>query len=113
VNTPAALHLNLHREYFAAIIARTKKKEFRRYIPYWRRRIENREYEFIQFRNPDRSGLLRLSGERRTRCGRAEEKIDTSPLFLSPFEAERKSAAAIRLGRILTIKRWKPTRLFN
>ena len=51
MNAPAILHLNLKRKYFAQIVAKTKKKEFRRYTPYWRRRIENREYDFIQFRN--------------------------------------------------------------
>ena len=45
------LHLNLHRKFFADIVARTKKIEYRAYTPYWRRRIENRKYDLIQFHN--------------------------------------------------------------
>ena len=51
---PAALHLNLHREYFAQIAAGTKRIEYRSRTAYWRRRLEGRHYDVIQFRN----GLL-------------------------------------------------------
>ena len=51
VNAPAILHLNPHRQYFGEIVARTKRSEYRDYTPYWRRRIENRKYDFIHFRN--------------------------------------------------------------
>lgn len=45
------LHLNLHREYFAAIANRTKRIEYRDQTPYWRTRLENRKYDVISFRN--------------------------------------------------------------
>ena len=45
------LHLNLHREFFAQIVERTKRIEYRRRTPYWRRRLEGRHYDVIQFRN--------------------------------------------------------------
>ncbi len=38
------LHLNLHREFFAQIAAGTKRIEYRRRTPYWRRRLESRAY---------------------------------------------------------------------
>jgi hypothetical protein len=45
------LKLNLHREYFAQIAAGTKRMEYRDQTPYWKRRLENRHYDVIQFRN--------------------------------------------------------------
>jgi hypothetical protein len=45
------LHLNLHREFFAQIAAGTKRTEHRKRTPYWRRRLEARHYDVIQFRN--------------------------------------------------------------
>jgi len=57
----------LKRDPFDRIAKKTKRFEYRDYTPYWRRRIENREYNFIHFRNPDRSGLRRLSGNSQTR----------------------------------------------
>ena len=45
------LHLNLHREFFAAIADRTKRIEYRARTPYWRKRLEGRHYAVIQFRN--------------------------------------------------------------
>ena len=47
----SVLHLNLHREFFAAVAAGTKRVEYRQRTPYWRRRLEGREYDVIQFRN--------------------------------------------------------------
>jgi len=60
--------------------------------PYWKRRLEGRKYEFIQFLNgyatqaPEM--LVEFLGVRRTRK------------WGKPFYA-------IRLGRILKIKRWR------
>ena len=41
------LHLPLKREYFDAIRAGTKPKEFRLRTPHWRKRLEGREYDQI------------------------------------------------------------------
>ena len=46
---PATLDLNLHREFLAQITARTKRMEYRRRTPYWRRWLEGRRYDAIQF----------------------------------------------------------------
>ncbi|WP_289228070.1 ASCH domain-containing protein [Pseudomonas syringae] len=44
----AKLTLALKGEYFDAIKAGTKVEEFRLVNPYWRKRIENRAYEWIE-----------------------------------------------------------------
>ncbi len=36
------LHLNLHREFFAAIANKQKRVEYRRQSHYWRKRLEER-----------------------------------------------------------------------
>jgi hypothetical protein len=45
------LHLNLHREFFSAIARKQKRIEYREQSPYWRRRLEDRKYDAILFRN--------------------------------------------------------------
>jgi hypothetical protein len=45
------LHLNLHRQFFAAIAAGPKRIEYRRRTPYWQKRLEGRKYDVIKFRN--------------------------------------------------------------
>ena len=88
---PAKLHLNLHREFFAQIAAGTKRTEYRDRSPYWRRRLEGRHYDVILFRN-----------------GYATQ----APVMVVEFLGVRRTSKrgkpyyAIRLGRILSIKRW-------
>ena len=92
MSSPAILHLNLHGEFFAAIAAGTKKVEYRAGTSYWKKRLENRKYKFIQFRN----GYATLA-----------------PEMLVKFRGVRrygKGASAyyaISLGRIVKSKRWK------
>ena len=87
---PDILHLILERDPFDRIAKGTKRIEYRDYTPYWRRRIENREYDVIQFRNgyaTQAPGMLvEYRGYRVQGKGRNKE-------------------FAIRLGRILKIKR--------
>ena len=45
------LHLNLYRKYFDAIADGTKTTEYRDKTDYWKKRIEDREYDVIKFRN--------------------------------------------------------------
>lgn len=86
------LHLNLHREYFAQIIAGTKRVEYRRQAPHWKRRLEGRTYAVIQFRN----GYATLAPEMQVEfLGVRRIKKSGEPYY------------AIRLGRILKIKRWQ------
>jgi hypothetical protein len=88
----AILHLNLHCENFAAIANKTKRIEYRGRTPYWRRRLEGRNYDAIHFRNGFATKapelLVKFRGLRRYGKG-------------------RNAYYAIQLGRILKIKRWK------
>lgn len=88
---PATLHLDLHREFFAQIAAGTKRIEYRSRTPYWRRRLEGRRYDVIQFRN-----------------GYATRAPEMMVEFLGVRRYGKgcKACYAIRLGRILKIKRW-------
>jgi len=86
------LHLNLHREYFAEIAAGRKKIERRDRTPYWKSRLGGRTYDAIQFRNGYSAStpemLVEFRGVRRYGKGRS-------------------GYYAIRLGRILKVKRWR------
>jgi ASC-1-like (ASCH) protein len=88
---PEILHLTLKREYFAQIAKRQKHIEYRKQKPYWRKRLEGRKFDEIKFRNGygKKAPEMRVEfhGIRRVGKGRSAEY-------------------AIRLGRILEIKRW-------
>ena len=45
------LQLNLFRKYFDQIAEGTKTIEYRKRTDYWKKRIEDREYDIIKFRN--------------------------------------------------------------
>ena len=87
------LHLNLHREFFTAIANKQKRIEYRRQSRYWRKRLEERKYDAILFRN-----------------GYAKD----APEMLVEFRGLRRYGKghtayyAISLQRILKIKRWAP-----
>jgi hypothetical protein len=89
---PDILHLNLHREWFAAIAAKTKRMEYRRRTPYWKTRLENRKYDAIQFRH-----------------GYATDAPEMQVEFRGVRRVGKwgKNFYAIRLGKILKIKRWQ------
>jgi hypothetical protein len=92
---PEILHLNLHREFFAAIARKRKRIEYRKQSPHWRKRLEKRHYDAILFRNgyakdaPEM--LVELRGMRRYGHG-------------------RNAYYALRLGKILRISRWQQPR---
>jgi hypothetical protein len=92
---PEILYLNLHREFFVAIAAGRKRIEYRKQSPYWRKRLEDRKYDAISFRNGYANNapemLLEFRGLRRYGHG-------------------RNAYYAIRLGKILRIRRWHPLR---
>jgi ASC-1-like (ASCH) protein len=87
----AILHLNLHREFFAAIADGRKRIEYRRQSPYWRKRLEGRRYNVILFRN-----------------GYAKDSPEILIQFrgLRRYGRGRSAYYAIRLGRILRIRHW-------
>lgn len=86
---PEILHLNLHREFFDAIAAGRKRIEYRRRSPYWRTRLERRKYDLILFRNGYAS---------------------SAPEMLVEFRGLRRQGRdyAIRLGKVLKLRRWPP-----
>jgi hypothetical protein len=88
----AILHLNLKRMYFDAIANKKKRTEYRAYTPYWKSRLLEREYDLICFRNGYSKKapqmMVQFLGVRRAGTGRSAD-------------------FAIRLGRILEIKRWR------
>jgi hypothetical protein len=82
------LHLNLHREFFAAIAAGSKRVEYRKRTPYWQKRLEDRKYDVIKFRNGYQTN---------------------APEMVVQFRGLRKRGKnyEILLDRVLKIKRWK------
>jgi ASC-1-like (ASCH) protein len=90
--TPSFLHLNLRREWFAAIASNRKKIEYRDRTAYWKTRLENRRYDAICFRNGYATKAPEMWVE-----WRGVRKYGTA----------RHGYYAIRLGRILRIKRWR------
>ena len=88
---PKILHLNLKREYFDAIARGEKHTEYRRRTPYWRTRLEGKQFDLIKFRNGYMSDapemLIEFNGIRQEGSGRSAEY-------------------AIRLGSIRRIRRW-------
>ena len=87
------LHLNLQREFFAAIAARKKRIEYRAQTPYWKTRLEGRQYELLHFRNGYATTAPEMVVEFRG---------------LRRYGQGRKAYYAIQLGRILKIRGWKP-----
>src|SRR5712671_3567672 len=90
---PDILHLNLHREFFDAIARKRKRIEYRKQSPYWRKRLDDRKYDAILFRN-----------------GYAKDAPEMLVEFrgLRRYGIGRDAYYAIRLGQILRIKSWSP-----
>lgn len=83
------LHLTLKHEYFAKIVEGKKPYEFRDLTDYWKSRLEGREYDAMLFRN-----------------GYHEDAPEMLVEFLG---CEKWSHSyAIKLGRIIELKRWPP-----
>jgi hypothetical protein len=45
------LCLTLHKKYFDKIIQGRKRYEFRQYKPHWQKRIEGKDFKYVQFFN--------------------------------------------------------------
>ena len=89
------LHLNLHREVFDLIERGLKKTEYRECTPYWRKRLEGRDYDMIRFRN-----------------GYATKApiMDVQYLAKGFRVIGSKKEYAIRLGRILKLSNYQRPR---
>jgi len=86
------LHLNLHREFFDLIERGLKKTEYRECTPYWRRRLEGRDYDVIRFRNGYATKAPIMDVQYVTKGFRV---------------VGGKKEYAIRLGKILKVKNYK------
>ncbi len=93
IRIKSILYLNLRREFFAAIAARSKRIEYREQTPYWKKRLEGRHYDLVHFRN----GYATKAS-----------KMWVEFLGLRRYGRGRRAYYAIRLGRILKLQRWRP-----
>lgn len=83
------LHLTLHREFFEQIAEGTKREEYRDRTDYWKTRLEGRDYDIVRFRNGYAVNAPEMDVE------------------WKGLNRRRKDCYAIRLGKILTHKRWR------
>lgn len=95
---PELLHLILFREPFAKIAAGEKRIEYRQRTAFWRKRLEGRQYDIVHFRN-----------------GYAKDAPEMLVEFIGVrrYGRGRDARYAIRLGRVLKIKRWKRRKAAN
>ena len=82
------LHLTLERDWFDDIVRGVKHEEYRDLKDYWKTRLEGRKYDIVRFRN-----------------GYATDAPEMDVEFLGVDK--RSDCYAIRLGKILTLKRWR------
>jgi hypothetical protein len=82
------LHLTLERDWFDDIVRGVKHEEYRDLKDYWMKRLEGRKYDIVRFRN-----------------GYAKDAPEMDVEFLGVDK--RSDCYAIRLGKILRLKRWR------
>jgi hypothetical protein len=87
-DTRSILHLTLEREWFDDIVRGVKNEEYRDLKDYWKTRLEGRKYDIVRFRN-----------------GYATDAPEMDVEFLGVDK--RSDCYAIRLGKILSLKRWR------
>jgi hypothetical protein len=87
------LHLALEREWFDDIVQGKKRFEYRKYKPYWKKRLEGRNYRVVHFRNG---------------YGRNVPEMFIEFCGLTRASKSRNADYVIQLGRILELKRWRP-----
>jgi len=83
---PSILHLTLEREWFDDIARSVKTVEYRDLKDYWKTRLDGRRYDIVRFRN-----------------GYATDAPEMDVEFLGV--EKRHDCYAIRLGKILSLKR--------
>ncbi len=88
----ANLCLTLHREFFDAIVAGTKKTEYRENKHYWQCRLVGRTYREVHFRN----GYATKAPFMRVQC-KGIRKV----------RRNGKTKFVIRLGKILELKHYR------
>ena len=86
------LHLSLEKEWFDGIACGEKHEELRKYKPYWTKRLEGRSFDVVKFRNGYASDAPEMIVEYR-----GLDRASRSP----------NADYVIRLGKVLSIKRWR------
>lgn len=86
------LHLALEREWFDDIARGVQRKEFRKYKPYWKKRLEGRTFDVVKFRNGYASDAPEMIVEYR-----GLQRASSSPT----------ADFVIKLGKVLKITRWR------
>lgn len=79
------LQLNLKREFFNAILDGTKKVEYRSKSDYWQRRLTNKKYTHIRFRN----GYLTVAPEMIVELKRIKVADDEYRLYLGEIVSKK------------------------
>lgn len=72
------LQLNLHRQFFCAVLNGSKKIEYRERSDYWERRLTSKKYTHIRFRN----GYLKAAPEMIVELKKTVETKDCYELHL-------------------------------
>jgi len=88
--------MTLHRVWFDAIAEGSKKHEFRQIKPYWTKKLKEREYDVIEFRNGYAADAPAMMVE--------YEGLDIAEIGYS--NGEKEIVYALKLGRILKIKNY-------
>ena len=92
------LNLNLYRKYFDQIAEGTKTLEYRDRTDYWKKRIENREYDIIKFRNGYAKDAPTMLVEYKGWIkATTAEKIDVCPYYTE------NQVYALKLGKVLEV----------
>ena len=95
MTTKRTLQLNLERKHFDRVALGTKTKEYRKQAAYWATRLEGRDYDTVIFRNG---------------YGPKVPEIEVEFKGVRKTTREGEPVYAIKLGKILSLKRWiKPT----
>lgn len=85
------LHLTLKKQWFDAIVAGEKTTEYRTIKPYWTKRLEDKKYDLIYFKNGYGSDVPFMAVE----CLGVEKEI---------YHGEEKYA--IKLGKVLKVENY-------
>jgi hypothetical protein len=86
---PSILHLTLERKWIDDTASGKKREEYRDRKDYWETRLEGRTYDLVRFRK-----------------GYSADAPEMDVEFLGVDK--RRDCYAIRLGRILSQRRWRP-----
>lgn len=87
------LHLTLKKKWFDMILSGEKKEEYREMKPYWHKRLLNKTYDVIEFRNgySKESPVMRITFE----------GLQTGLGIIEWGAPERESVYILKLGEVI------------